>query len=118
MNLPIALKLNDTLVANITSFSYETPWASGTVEFTDKALFHKLVSITTMSFFDLELAELELSDAEEERLWEAKLAELNLTYEDLKLEQDNRWTITPKDNESQPIYAANFYQDSFMDWRL
>lgn len=71
-----------------------------------------------MSFFDLEIAELGLDEIEEEQLWEIKLDKLNLTHEDLKSEQNNNWTIIPKDGELQPIYSPRFYKNGFVDYRL
>ncbi len=105
-------------MATINSYSYETPWASGTVKFIDNSLFDKLVGITTMLFYDLEVDELRLEDAEEEKLWEEKLKELNLIYYDLSSNRNNEWSITNKDIESQPIYATRFYQNDYIDWRF
>lgn len=118
MKIPIELKLDGKPVAQITSFGYETPWASGAVEFIDKKLFERLINVSSMSTFDLEMDELGLEDEEEEKLWEAKLTELNLTWDDLKLKRDGRWVVTPEGSESQPIYSPKFYENGSMDWRL
>ena len=118
MKTPIDLQLDGKSVAQIISFSYETPWATGEANFDDKELFLKLVRVSSMSSFYLEMDELELDDEEEERLWEARLSELDLTWEDLKLGHNGRWSIVPNGGECQPIYSPKFYEDRHMDWRL
>ncbi len=118
MNTPIKLLFENNLVATINSFSYETPWASGEVEFLDREFFLKLASVTSMSSFDLEMDELNLSDDDEEKLWEEKLSELGITWDDLELDGDERWSILPKGGDEQEIYAVKFYKNGYMDWRL
>ena len=118
MKLPIELKLDDKQVATITSYSYETPWASGSVEFIKEALFDKLVGITTMLFYDLEVDELGLEDDEEEKFWETQLTELNLTCDDLSLNRDHKWSITDTNHESHLIYATRFFRNGYVDWRF
>ena len=118
MNTPIELQLDGVKVATIHGFSYETPWATGKVEFVDDSLFNKLVAVTSMSSFDLEMDELDLEDEEEERMWDAKLRELGITWDDLKLDRDGRWSVTPSGSESQSIYSPRFFESKFMDWRL
>ncbi|MBV1874270.1 MAG: hypothetical protein KUG80_05795 [Gammaproteobacteria bacterium] len=118
MNTPIELQLDGIKVATILSFGYETPWATGKVEFLDDSLFNKVVAVTSMSSFDLEMDELGLEDDEEEKMWEAKLIELGISWQDLKLDRDGRWSVTPSGSESQSIYSPRFYESKFMDWRL
>ena len=118
MNTPIELILDGITVGQILSFSYETPWATGKVELKENSLFHKLVAVSSMSSFDLEMDELDLEDDEEEKMWEAKLKELGITWEDLKLDRDGRWTAIPNGGESQPIYSPRFYEQGFIDYRL
>jgi len=79
MNIPIELHLEGVKVATILSFSYETPWASGKVEFVDDSLLQKLIAVTSVSSFDIEMDELGLEDDEEEKVWEAKLIELGIS---------------------------------------
>ncbi|WP_417440855.1 hypothetical protein [Idiomarina sp.] len=118
MNTPIELQLDGVKVATILSFTYETPWATGKVEFEDDSLFKKLVAVTSMSSFDLEMDELGLEDDEEEKMWEAKLSELNLSWQDLNLARHGRWSVTPRGSDLQLIYSPRFYESKFMDWRL
>ena len=118
MNIPIDLYFNNKKVALIYSFNYETPWATGKVKFIDKTFFEKLVKVTSMNRFDLDIDELGLSDEEEEQLWEAKLTELEITWEDLKLYgRDDKWSAQPKESKVQEIYGVVFYENGFMDWR-
>ncbi|PHS62153.1 MAG: hypothetical protein COB09_15695 [Thalassobium sp.] len=118
MKTPIELKLDGITVGEILSFSYETPWATGKVKFKDKSLFEKLVAVSSTSSFDLEMDELGLDDAEEEKMWEAKLKELCISWEDLKLDRDDRWSVIPNGGESQPIYSPRFSEQGFIDYRL
>jgi len=117
MNLPIDLELDGKTVARILSYSFETPWATGKVEFEDQFLLLKLLAVSSMSTFDIEMDELGLDDEEEERMWEAKLKELGITGEDLKLDRDGRWTISSEETRSQPIYSPRFSHSGFMNWR-
>lgn len=118
MKTPIELKLDGITVGEILSFSYETPWATGKVKFKDNSLFEKLVAVSSMSSFDLEIDELGLDDAEEEKMWETKLKELCITWEDLKLDRDNRWSVIPNEGNSQQINSPRFSEQGFIDYRL
>ena len=118
MNTPIELLLDGISVGKILSFTYESPWATGKVELKENALFHKLVAISSMSSFDLEMDELDLEDEEEEKMWEAKLNELGITWEDLKLDREDRWSVIPNGGELQAIYSPRFSEQGFIDYRL
>lgn len=78
----------------------------------------KLVAVSSMSSFDLEMDELGLDDAEEEKMWETKLKELCITWEDLKLDRDNRWSVIPNEGNSQQINSPRFSEQGFIDYRL
>ncbi|GAL04599.1 hypothetical protein JCM19237_1271 [Photobacterium aphoticum] len=54
----------------------ETPWMSGKVAFVDSALFDKLIAVSAMAGFDLDVDALDVDEAEEERLWAAKCMSL------------------------------------------
>jgi hypothetical protein len=58
MKTPIALEFDGKTVAKIISYSYVTPWATGMVEFEDHSLFKKLVALTSLLSFDLDLENL------------------------------------------------------------
>ena len=118
MKTPIKLKLDGITVGEILSFSYETPWATGEVKFKDHSLFEKLVAVSSMSSFDLEMDELGLDDAEEEKMWDAKLNELCISWEDLKLDRDDRWSVVTKGGEPKPIYSPRFSEQGFIDYHL
>ncbi len=118
INTPIKLLFDNNLVATINTFSYETPWASGEVTFLNQDFLQKLAKVTSMLSFDLEMSEFDLADEVEEQLWEKKLTELDISWEDLQLESDNRWSIEPKESTRQKIYAVRFYENGYMDWRL
>lgn len=118
MKTPIKLFFEGRLVGSINSFSYETPRASGKVKFKNENFFLQLVSVTSMAAFDLEVDELDIPDDEEDILWEKKLSELGITWDDLKLDHDRHWTAQESGGESQNIYAVRFYENGLMEWRL
>ncbi|WP_416637197.1 hypothetical protein [Pseudomonas sp. OHS18] len=117
MKTPIDLKLDGKSVATISSFSHETPWATGKVEFKKQSLFRKLVSVSSLSSFDLEMDELGVEEDMHEELWESKLKELGISWEDFELKDDGRWSISPCDGDARPIYSPRFYETGFIDWR-
>jgi len=116
MNIPIDLIFEGKTVAKILSFTYETPWASGNVVFESRSLFEKMVAVSSMSSFDLEMDNLELEDDEEEKMWEEKLSDLGISWDDLKLD-DDKWSIVPSGSEPRPIYSPRFDESGFMEWR-
>ena len=117
MNVPAELFLDGKLVAKVTIVAFETPWATGEVQFNNKELFSKLVDVTSISSLDLELEEQDLDEKEEERLWNLNLSKLGLTDGDLNLDQDDRWCIQIENESLEKIYAVKFYHNGFMDWR-
>jgi hypothetical protein len=118
MKTPIKLLFDNNPVATIISFGYETPWATGKVEFLDQAFFSKLISVTAMLFFIYKLEELNLTDKEEEQLYEAETLKLGIASNDSELTKDKRWSIVPDHGIQQEIYAVRFYESNFMDWRM
>lgn len=117
MNTPIELELDGKKVATIVSFCFETPWATGKVEFEEQSLFDKLIAVSSMSSFDLEMDDLGLEDEEEEAMWESRMAELEVSWADLELDGDGRWSVTPSGGEPQPVHSPRFYEPGFIDWR-
>ena len=117
MNTPLALLFQHSQVATIVDFGYETPWATGRVEFIDKLFFAKLANVTTMGDFSSDVEALNLSDDEAEKLWENKLIELGLCSEDLNLNDDGKWSIRPNQEGEREIYGVRFDKRGFVDWR-
>ena len=117
MKEPIQLFFKCENIGTITNFGYETPWASGQVKFQDKTFFEKMVKVTSLLSYDLYIEKLCLPDAEEEKLWNDKLQELQLIWDDLRLDDDSNWSIQPQDDDRQMIHAVRFYEDEFMEWR-
>lgn len=115
MNMPIQLYYEGEFVANILTFNYETPWCSGKVEFQDNDFIFKLINISSLRAFDLYLDELELNEQEENDIWENKLKELNLTWEDLSITDDDKWFIIPKNGNPEKIYSPIFVNHLNLD---
>lgn len=70
------VKLDGKTVATVSHVRSETPWMSGKVAFVDSALFDKLIAVSAMAGFDLDVDALDVDEAEEERLWAAKCMSL------------------------------------------
>ncbi|WP_417503709.1 hypothetical protein [Marinomonas gallaica] len=117
MKTPIELLFKGNPAAKISEFGYATPWASGHCEFKDKEFGRKLAAVTTMLMYDLELEELELSESEEELMWEKKLAELGMTSDDLDLNDDACWAVRCDDQSLDPVRAIRYYNDGLLEWR-
>ena len=117
MNTPLQLYFKGQHVGEIITFSYETPWALGKVEFDDLALFNKLVSISKFRTFDTELESKELDDDQEEVEWEKMLKELNLSYEELKMTNDENWALKESNEIKREMRALIFSENGYIQWR-
>ena len=117
-NLPFTLFFDGKPVAKLITFSYETPWGAGKVEFDDSVFHQTLINITTFVFFDVEVEAQHLPEDEEDALLDEKLSELNLVWEDTKYQVDGRWEIEMTIGEKQPIFAVRFDPDHFIEFRL
>ncbi|MGF1868298.1 hypothetical protein L4D15_24155 [Enterovibrio norvegicus] len=117
MKTPIELLFKENPVAKISKFGYATPWASAHCEFKDEELGRKLSAVTTMLMYDLELEELGLSEQEEELMWDKKLVELEITSDDLDLDEDALWTVRCDDESVDPVRAIRFYNGGLLEWR-
>ena len=115
MKTPTELLFKGNLAAKISKFRYATPWASGHCEFEDRELGRRLAAVTTMLMYDLE--GFELSEAEEELMWEKKLAELDITADDLDLDDDAFWTVRCDAQSIDLMRAIRFYSDGLLEWR-
>jgi len=118
MKTPIKLLFDNNHVATIITFGYETPRATGKVEFLDQIFCSKLIRVTSMLFFIYKLEELDLTDEEEDKLYDAEKLKLDITSNDFNLTEDKRWSIVPDHGIQQEIYTVRFYENSFMDWRM
>nr|WP_086939541.1 hypothetical protein [Thaumasiovibrio occultus] len=117
MKTPTELQLDGITVATLVSYHYETPWASGKVEFLDASLLTTLAAVSNFATFDDEVSELELSEEEQDKRWSAKLDELAISLDDLALTRNGRWTITINEVNT-PIFAVRFDANAWIDWRF
>ena len=116
MRTPEKLLYDGLVVATLQKFSYEFPWASAEANFLDDALKNKLESLATFNRYDSELEEMGLSDKEEEALWEKKRSELGLTLDDLKLGDDEPWSVICDDGTKDDVRAISC-EDGWLEWR-
>ncbi|MDQ7010025.1 MAG: hypothetical protein Q9M94_07080 [Candidatus Gracilibacteria bacterium] len=122
MEIPIKLYFKKKYVAKLKNYYYETPFASSNVVFDrkkifDEIFFNKLVNVSYMKNYDLELENLGLSEIEEEKNWNSKLIELGLSIEDLDLDND-LWGIEFENGTYQEIYSITFYKNFSIEWRM
>ncbi|UDL03431.1 hypothetical protein [Marinobacter sp. CA1] len=116
MRTPEKLLHKGKVVARLTKFSYEFPWAYAAVKFENAELGIKLENLAAFKNFDIELEEQELPESEEEALWEKKRSELGLSMEDLKLSRDGLWTVTCDDGTEDEVRAITCV-DGWLQWR-
>ncbi len=113
---PIKLLYEDKEVATLSQFFYEFPWFSAKAEFIDTKLRDKMEALTTLVFYELKLVEEELSDSEQETLWEKKRVELGLSSDDLGLNL-NGWSVIWDDNSIEDVGTINF-EEGWLSWRM
>lgn len=116
MRVPEKLLFEGKVVANLSRFSYETPWASANPDFLDTSIAAKLRNLAEFRAYDIELEEMGLSDEEEEMLWENKLSELGLSHSDLKLDKDGPWSVVCNDGEVDDVHSISF-SNGVLQWR-
>lgn len=109
------LAFKGKIAANLSNFSYETPWASAYAEFMDNALGEKLSNCTSLLVYGFELEAMELSDNEEDSLWEKRLAAFGLTHDDLDLNKDEFWSIICDDGTTDKVRAIR-YTNGVLEW--
>jgi len=59
---------------------------------------------------------MDLSDKEEDSLWEKRLAALGLTHDDLNLNKDEFWSIICDDGTTDKVRAIR-YTNGVLEWR-
>lgn len=121
MKTPAKIFYKKKHIGNILNYSYETPSASGEVEFQDTDLLEKMISLTSLSDFYLEVETLGLSEEQEDIRIEHKMAELNLSDDDFQFDADGEWTIEIGWMRKKNIRAVRFEhinQKNWIDWRF
>ena len=116
MRTPKNLLYKGVVVAELEKFGYEFPWASAKANFIDHQLFHKLETLSSFNRYSEELEDMELSDEDEEELWEKKRLELGLSLEDLKLDSDEFWSVVCDDGTEDEVRALSC-EDQWLEWR-
>ena len=117
MNIPVKLLLNGAEVGTFRSYGYETPWASGKIEFVDSNLFDKLIRLTLFDLFELNMDGQGLSEEEEEQRCNERLSELGISWEDMSLLRQ-RWQVELSNTAIVNISTVRFYENGFMEWRF
>jgi hypothetical protein len=117
MTKPIKLLYKGEFAATLSNFGYATPFAIASATFQDESLAIKLIALTTMNQFGIELEEMDIPEAEEERLYDAKQKELNLSSDDYAIKNDKNWSVICEDGSIDGVRAIRFESDGFLEWR-
>ena len=70
MKTPIKLLYKEKLIAELENFGYEFPWACAKPKAADNDMLKKLETLSTFNKYSEELDDMDLSEDEEESLWE------------------------------------------------
>ena len=116
MSKPVKLLFQNEVVAELSGFRYQTPWASAKAVFKNLELAQKLENINIINLFDLDLEDKELPEDEEDRLWNEKLIQLGLTPEDFKLDRDEHWRVVCDDGRIDEVRALKL-SEGIIVWR-
>ena len=116
MRTPIKLLYKGNFVSELKNFFYEFPWANAKVKFIDEQLFNKLQNLSSLNKYSYELEDMELSDKDEEILWESKRSELGLSIEDLKFDRDESWAVVCDDGTEDKVRALSS-DGQWIQWR-
>jgi hypothetical protein len=107
------------LFGSLRNYTYATPWAEAQIDPVDPAAYRTLCQA---SYFLNEVIEEDwgdLSPAEEERVYDQRLADLGLAEADLSRFQDGQWAIREADQPDHegPITLAECTSDGWVRWR-
>ena len=116
--LPFKIFYKNTLIANIISYGYETPWASGKAIFEDPSLKEKLA--TAWDFINDEEDDDDdesLSVEESNRQYQEEIDNLGI-QEALNMLEGENWSIILADGEIMKIYSPIIDDSGYIEWRF
>lgn len=115
-SMPMRFARDRIEFGTITDYGYETPWASGRVEFTDPAraeLYEQCVAYESWLAAADDLPE---DDAQYDAACLREAAHRGLTPADLDLFRSGAWTITTADGDVHDV-SLEFLDDGYVQWR-
>ncbi|MCC3313633.1 hypothetical protein [Nocardia africana] len=117
LRTPMQLFRNQELVGLITAYSYETPWATGTLHDSDHARGARSDRATSYLQWQNETEDLPEDDDSYDRLCTQQLARHDVTQADVDWCEYGTWTIKTQDGLDHKAYSLEFLGDGQLQWR-
>jgi len=111
------LKRDGAQIGMIIDYSYETPWASGRVEFADPAQADRCEECIEYERWEAEAQDLPEDDAEYDAACLREAARRGLSPADIALFRSGDWTITTSDGDVHDVPSLEFLGDAYVQWR-
>lgn len=112
---PMRLLCDGEPFGTVTTYSYETPWATGHFEALNQGLHERCMQACAFLQWVNNMPD-ELSDDEADRLYEQELTRRELAEDDLRWCSSERWAIVTDDREEHFVNSL-FFEDDFVQWR-
>lgn len=117
LRTPMQLYRNQEYVGLITGYSYETPWATGTVEDSEtergKRSERAALFLQWMHCSD----DLPEDDDAYNKLCNQEMARHEVTQADVDWCAGGRWTIKTQDGLDHAVHSLDFLGDRYIQWR-
>jgi hypothetical protein len=114
IKLPLTLLFNQTQIAVISSYGYETPWACGSIEPKDSDLQHRFIQVCE---YLNELEKMPEELLEDDLAGKQELTKRGITNDDVEIYFNSDWAIATQSGELYPIAPPEFDHNGFLTWR-
>jgi hypothetical protein len=114
---PMQLRHNNEPFGTITTYSYETPWATGHLVAHNKDLHDRCLAICSFIQWILETDSDNLSEEDSDKLYDHELASQKLTEADIHWYDTAEWTIVTSNGEEHSAYSLSFSTNNLIEWR-
>lgn len=117
LRTPMRLYRNQVYVGLITEYGYETPWATGTVEYSDTE--RGIRSDRAARFLQWMNHSDELPEADDDytELCDREMVRHEVAQADIDWCSGGRWTIETPDGLENAVHSLDFLGDSHIQWR-
>ncbi|MEU0539011.1 hypothetical protein ABZ319_04015 [Nocardia sp. NPDC005978] len=117
LRTPMQLSRDQELVALITRYGYETPWATGLVEDFDLERGERSERVARYLQWFWNEDDLPEDDAAYAEVCSAELARHDVTQSDVDWCTGGDWTIQTRDGITHRVYSLDFIADRTVQWR-
>ncbi|MGF6881462.1 putative Zn-dependent protease [Nocardia sp. GAS34] len=114
---PMRLVRDRIGIGTITDYGYETPWATGRIEFLDPTRAETCEQCVEFERWLAETDDLPEDDAQYDAACAREAARRGLTPADLDLFHSGAWTITTDDGDIHDVPSLEFLGDGYVQWR-